>query len=307
MGILQTISNLTGRAGLQVKKHSPEILLGAGVVTFAATVILACKATTKMEAVMDKYEDDLDNLAHPERIEEAAEEKGVEYTSDDLKKDKIIVYKDIAIDTAKTYAPVAGMMFLSLCCFLGSYKILSSRYIAVTAAYNLVSTAFDKYRSRVRDELGDTMDRHFRYGTEVSEIEVTTVNEKGKTKTEKEQVEVIDRAGVSEYAKFFDKSCPEWDENPMFNLKWLRANEQSANDILNVRGHIFLNEVYDMIGLPHTPEGAVVGWLKDGDGDSYVDFGLYDPNNQSARRLVNGEDNVILLDFNVDGVIFDKI
>lgn len=307
MGFLQTISELTNSASLQVKKHSPEILLGVGVVSFVGTIVLACKATTKMEAVMDKHAEDLDNLKHPERIEAAAEEKGVEYTEDDLKKDKIIVYKDVAIDTAKVFAPVVAAAVLTLACFLGAYKIVNSRYIAVTAAYNIVSSAFDKYRSRVRDELGDEMDRHFRYNTTVDTITTTTFNEKGKEKTQKEKVEVIDRADISEYAKFFDNTCPEWDENPLFNLKWLRANETSANDILHSRGHIFLNEVYDMIGLPHTPEGAVVGWVDDKDHSKYVDFGLYDPSNQSARRLINGEDNVVLLDFNVDGIIFDKI
>ena len=307
MNLMATLTNATGRVGLKIQKHSPEILLGVGAVTFVGTIIFACKATTKMSEVMDKYEDDIDNLNHPERMREAAEAKGEEYTDTDLKKDRIIIYKDIALDTAKVYAPVVAMGTLSLGCFLASYKILNGRYVGAVAAYNIAQTAFDRYRARVKDELGDDMDRHFRYGTKMSEMEVTTVDGKGKEKTEKETIEVIDRAGVSEYAKFFDKSCPEWDPNPMFNLKWLRANEDSANDILQSRGHIFLNEVYDMIGLPHTPEGAVVGWLKNGDGDNYVDFGIYDPKNESARRLINGEDNVILLDFNVDGVIFDKI
>lgn len=307
MGIVQTITNVTGHVGLKIQKHSPEILLGVGVVSFVGTVVLACRATTKMSDVMDKYEEDLDNLAHPEKIFEEAEKKGVEYTEADLKKDKIIVYKDIAFDTVKTYAPAVAMGTLSLGCFLASYKILNNRYVGAVAAYNIVQTAFDRYRDRVKEELGEEMDRHFRYGTEKSDIEVTTFDGKGKEKTEKETVESIDRSGVSEYAKFFDKSCPEWDQNPMFNLRWLRANEDSANDILHSRGHIFLNEVYDMIGLPHTPDGAVVGWIDDGTNNSYVDFGLYNPNNESARRLVNGEDNVVLLDFNPDGIIFDKI
>jgi len=307
MGILQTINNVAGKAGLQVQKHAPELLLGAGVVTFVGTVVLACRATTKMSEVMDKYENDLDNLAHPEEIFKAAEEAGEEYTEADLKKDKIIVYKDIAFDTVKTYAPAIAMGTLSLGCFLASYKMLNKRYIGAVAAYNITQVAFDKYRNRVKEELGEQMDRHFRYGTKEDEIETVTFDGKGKEKTEKEKVEHVDRSDVGEYAKFFDRSCPEWDENPMYNLKWLRANEDSANDILHSRGHIFLNEVYDMIGLPHTPEGAVVGWIDDGTNNSYVDFGLYNPENESARRLINGQDNVVLLDFNVDGIIFDKI
>lgn len=307
MKFLQTVSNAAGRTGLQIQKHSPEILMGIGVASFIGTVILACKATTRAGEILDKHKKEMDDantlqdiIDDPEMPMEPGDEEF------DLKKEKVVIYTHTAIDFAKLYGPSVALGALSLASFLKAYSIVSARYLGAVAAYNAVSTAFDAYRSHVREELGENMDRHFRYGTKIDEIEVIETDENGKTKKVKEKIEDVDRNGVSEYAKFFDKSCPEWDPNPMFNLKWLRANETAANDILNARGHIFLNEVYDMIGLPHTPEGAVAGWVK-GNGDGYVDFGLYNPDNESARRLVNGEDNVVLLDFNVDGIIFDKI
>ena len=151
------------------------------------------------------------------------------------------------------------------------------------------------------------MDKHFLYGTEYQEVEITETDEKGKSKTHKEKVEVADVNKLKGYAAVFDKHCAEWDRSWIYNMKWLRANETAANDILRTRGHIFLNEVYNMIGLPHTPEGAVAGWIYNGDGDGFVNFGLDDPDNESARRMVDGDDCAILLDFNVDGIIFDKI
>ena len=302
MKLMTTINNATGRAGLQFKKHSPEILMGAGVIGFIGTIVLACKATTRAEEVLDR---------HARQMEDAKEAAEIAEPEDnyDIKKETLIVYSHTAVDMAKLYGPTIAMGTLSLACFLKAYKIVNNRYLGAVAAYNAVSSVFDLYRNRVREELGEQMDRHFRYGSEISEIE--TIIDEGdgnKPKKTKEKVENTDRTNVgpSEYAKFFDKSCPEWDTNPQFNLKWLRANETAANDILNSRGHIFLNEVYDMIGLPHTSAGAVVGWVK-GHGDGYVDFGLYKPDNESARRFINGEDNVVLLDFNVDGVIFDLI
>ena len=302
MSLTTTISNATGRAGLQVKKHSPEILMGVGVVSFIGTIILACKATTRAEEVLDRHAREMDEAR--EAAEIATEEDNY-----DLKKETLVVYSHTAVDMAKLYGPAVAMGTMSMACFLKAYSIVNTRYLGAVAAYNAVSGVLDMYRARVKEELGEQMDRHFRYGTEVSEIETTIDNGDGKKpKTVKETVENTDRAniGPSEYAKFFDRSCPEWDENPQYGLKWLRANETAANDILNTRGHIFLNEVYDMIGLPHTTAGAVVGWVK-GQGDGFVDFGLYKPDNESARRFINGEDNVVLLDFNVDGVIYDKI
>lgn len=302
MKLMTTINNATGRAGLQFKKHSPEILMGAGVIGFIGTIVLACKATTRAEEVLDR---------HARQMEDAKEAAEIAEPEDnyDIKKETLIVYSHTAVDMAKLYGPTIAMGTLSLACFLKAYKIVNNRYLGAVAAYNAVSSVFDIYRNRVREELGDQMDRHFRYGSEISEIETIVDEGDGKKpKKTKEKVENTDSTniGPSEYAKFFDKSCPEWDTNPQFNLKWLRANETAANDILNSRGHIFLNEVYDMIGLPHTSAGAVVGWVK-GHGDGYVDFGLYKPDNESARRFINGEDNVVLLDFNVDGVIFDLI
>ena len=299
--LMKSISNATGNAGLQVKKHSPEILMGVGVAGFVSTVIFACRATTRAEEVLDR---------HAKRMEEAKEAAAVAEPNDgyDIKKETIMVYSETAVGLAKLYWPAIGMGTLSIACFLKAYSIINTRYLGVVAAYNAVSGAFDLYRQRVKEELGEQMDRHFRYGSEMSDMEITEFDEKGKSKTVKEKAENIDREniGASEYAKFFDNHCIEWDPNPIYNLKWLRANETAANDILNSRGHIFLNEVYDMIGLPHTTAGAVVGWVK-GQGDGFVDFGLNKPDNESARRFINGEDNVVLLDFNVDGVIYDKI
>ena len=91
---------------------------------------------------------------------------------------------------------------------------------------------------------------------------------------------------------------------------FLRAQQQYANDKLIAQGHLFLNEVYDMLGLPRTKAGAIVGWVYDDNnavGDNFVDFGIYDVHRETARDFVNGYERSILLDFNVDGVIYDLI
>ena len=113
----------------------------------------------------------------------------------------------------------------------------------------------------------------------------------------------------SQYAKFFDESCPDWTRNSEYNLMFLSLTEQKATAKLVSQGYLFLNDVYDMLGISRTKAGAVVGWIYDKEnpdhvGDNYVDFGIYDA---KSRRFVNGYETTILLDFNVDGLIFDKI
>lgn len=112
---------------------------------------------------------------------------------------------------------------------------------------------------------------------------------------------------VSQYARFFDEGSPAWSKDSEYNLMFLKQQQQYANDLLKKRGHIFLNEIYDMLGIPRTKAGAVVGWVYDENnpiGDNYVSFGITDERN---ANFVNGYEKSVLLDFNVDGNIWDKI
>lgn len=132
----------------------------------------------------------------------------------------------------------------------------------------------------------------------LNEVKVEETEEKSETKS------------YSDYARFFDELCPGWTKDAEYNLNFLRIQQQYANEILKTKGHIFLNEVYDLIGIPHTKAGQVVGWVYDKDnpiGDNFVDFGLYNLETEQNVEFVNGRKRTILLDFNVDGNILDRI
>lgn len=298
--------------GLRIKKYSPEILMVTGIITFVGTIILACKETTKAGEILDGHKKRMDEIKEVVDLSEKKEllnDEGelIEYSKEQEKKDKINVWAHTGVGFAKLYAPSIVLGAISLTSFLASNKILKGRYVATLTAFNAVSEAFEKYRKRVRDEAGEEVDRHYMYGAEYDRVSVERIDEDGKKHKEKEMVENVDSTiSGSPYSRFFDQSCIDWDKNPEFNMMFLKSQEAIANNILHERGHIFLNEVYDMLGFERTSAGAVVGWV-DGLGDNYVDFGLYNPDNICTRRFVNGLENVILLDFNVDGVIYDKI
>jgi hypothetical protein len=240
---------------------------------------------------------------------EIAEENPGEYEYDDelVKQDKVITYTKTAVGLAKTYAPVVAVGAFSITCILVSRNILHKRYLGAVAAYNTVSSVFEQYRQRVRDEQGEVMDRHFRYGTELEEIETTIVDEDGKKKKVKEVVEKVDptKQLPDDTSRFFDSHNKNWDKNPEFNMMFLRGQQNYMNDILQTRGHVFLNEVYDALGFEQTQQGCVTGWILGEDSDNYIDFGLF--GNENSRRFVNCDDNTVLLEFNHDGLIWDKI
>ena len=80
--------------------------------------------------------------------------------------------------------------------------------------------------------------------------------------------------------------------------------QQYFDSLLQVRGHLFLNEVYDRLGIPRTTIGQLVGWVYS-DENSHVDFGL-NLNNEN-KMFMRGEIATAFLTFNVDGIIINKI
>ena len=300
-------AKFAGKAEFTIKKNSPEILLGAGIVGFVGTIVLACRATCRADEVLEFHRRKIKDIEDAKEIADADPEGEMSYDIEIYRQDKAIRYLKTTGNLAKLYAPTVAVGALSLACILTSRNIMQKRYLGVVAAYNGLSAAFEEYRKRVRDEYGEGLDKHFRYGTTYEELPV--YDENGKKTKEKEQVEKTETGMVmqtDDSCRFFDSSNPNWDKNPAFSMMWLRGQQNILNDILHTRGHVFLNEVYDALGFPHTPQGAVLGWI-DGEGDNCIDFGLYDPNKESVRRFVNGVDNVIMLEFNHDGVIWDKI
>ena len=121
---------------------------------------------------------------------------------------------------------------------------------------------------------------------------------------------VWETENLSQYAKVFDESCVGWTKCAEYNLAFLRSQMSYCNDLLKAKGHLFLNEVYDMLGIPRTKAGAVVGWVYDEKnpiGDNFVDFGLFDTNDERNSDFINGFKNTAILDFNVDGNILNYI
>lgn len=305
------LAKKAGKAELAIKKNSPEILLAVGIVSFVGTVVTACKATLRADDVLEYHKRKMNDINEAKEIadNDTSGDPNYEYDDQLYRMDKGVQYLKTAGNMVKLYAPAIALGTLSIACILTSRNIMQKRYLGVVAAYNGLSLAFDDYRKRVIDEYGEGMDKHFRYGTAYDTLTEVSVDENGKKTKEKVPVEQIDTSKISpsdDSCRFFDSSNPNWDKNPQFSMMWLRGQQNILNDILHTRGHVFLNEVYDALGFPHTPQGAVLGWIE-GEGDDCIDFGLYDPNKESVRRFVNGVDNTIMLEFNHDGVIWDKI
>lgn len=297
------ISTRVSRQILKGRKNSPTILFAAGVVGVVATTVMASRATLKLEEVLEKTEE---NLKTAKTI---ALQDRPDYSVEDYQKDKIYIYTRATVDIVKLYSPAILLGAASIACLAGSHNILSKRNASMMAAYAALDQTFSRYRNRVIDlytknegaDAAKMADDHFMYGSE----ERVVVKSTDGTEIKARRVAKFDASG---YARFFDELNPNWNRNPEYNMVFLRCQQNYANDLLIHRGHVFLNDVYDMLGIERTGYGAVVGWVieKDG-GDNFIDFGVFNGKSESARDFVNGREASVLLDFNVDGVIYDKI
>lgn len=317
-----TARRACSKASLILKKNSPTVLMVAGIAGAVGATVLACRATVKASAVLEESKKNLDEIHEVKRIfinkdvtEEEEEEYEIvnddgsdKYTEDDYKKDIITTYSKSAASMLKLYAPAIIVGATAIACLIGSNRILNKRNIAVTAAYNVVQSQFDKYRERVREDLGEDADYKYRHAFKTFKKGDVIGHDKetGEDIVLDQDTNVIrrnDYDGNSDYAVIFDElNSTEWKKQVGYNRFFIQSQEQYANYLLHSRGYVFLNEAYDLLGLPHTSAGQVVGWV-DGQKDNYISFGLPNIHNEEDSQF----ERDFLLDFNVDGVIYDKI
>ena len=306
------IKNVLNKVKFNVVKHSPEILMGIGIAGVVTSTVLACRSTLKVQEILDYKETNMKN------IKEVLDEGREDYTEEDARKDKTIIMTTTALRIMKLYAPSVIIGAGSIACLLQSHNVMRNRNAGLAAALAATTESFKQYRERVTEKYGDEVDKEMRYGIKKEK------KEKDGKKTKEEIVVGCDEHELSGYARYFNENNMYWSEDPQYNMMFLRQNQNWANDKLISQGYLYLNDVYDALGFPKTKAGQVVGWVYDPKnnerGDNYIDFGIYDLNVRGYRDemandtiaeerqdFVNGYRNSILLDFNVDGNIWETM
>lgn len=300
--IMKSVSGVINKTTMTLKKHSPEILVVAGVVGAVASAVIACKATTKVGKITEEAKDMIDFIHEAEK--NGVTPAGEAYTKEDCQKDLAITYVQTGIKYAKLYAPAVILGSLSVTSILASNNILRKRNIALGAAYAAIDKSYKEYRGRVIERFGEQVDQELKYNIKAKKFEeVETDPETGKQKKVKKTVMVADPNLQSDYAVYFDNKSRNYETNMDYNRMFLKAQQQYANDKLQARGHVYLNEVLDDLDLPRTPAGQIVGWTKDGP-DGYINFRII----EVERETEDGRhEPALLLDFNVEGNIWSQM
>lgn len=306
------MKKIINKVKFNVVKHSPEILMGLGIAGVITSTVLACRSTLKVQEILDYKEENMNN------IKEVLDEGREDYTEEDARKDKTIIMTTTAIRIMKLYIPSVIIGAGSIACLLESHNVMRNRNAGLAAALAATTESFKQYRERVTEKYGDEVDKEMRYGIKKEK------KEKDGKKTKEEIVVGCDEKELSGYARYFNENNINWSDDPQFNLMFLRQNQNWANDKLISQGYLYLNDVYESLGFPKSKAGQVVGWVYDPNnnehGDNYVDFGIYDLNVKGYRDemtndtiaeerqdFINGYKSSILLDFNVDGNIWETM
>lgn len=283
-------SRILGKSTMLLKQYSPEILTTVGIVGVVTAGVMAARATLKLEETIDRAQTRID-------VAKSMKEDFDDYPEATHKKDMLRAYSQYTFDIVKLYGPSVTLGAASIGCIIGAHGIMRRRNVALLAAYKTLETAYSNYRARVIEEVGEEKERDLYLGLKEEEV----VNEEGKKEVSKV---VADPNGLSPYARFFDETNPNWVKNGELNLYYLRMHQNYWNDVLRTRGYVFLNEIYSDMEMDTSRAGQVVGWTISENGDNHIDFGIYDARNSD---FVNGKERSIIVDFNVDGVIIDKM
>lgn len=291
----QIVTSKAGLALLAGQKHSPAILFGAGVVGMVGTVVLASRATLKLSDTLDEFE------LGKSQSETALNNSKI--GAETAKSNNVILHTHLVLDVAKLYMPAIILGTASIGALGGSHYILTRRNAQLTAAVVALDKAFKEYRSRVVSDQGEDKDREYMYGT-------STREEYSETKKGEPKVTKVTTFGdgSSPYSVVFDNDNKNWQRTPEYNAFFLRQQQNYLNDRLRAKGHVFLNDAYRELGFPDTEGGAVTGWRWQGDGDNFIDFGCWTDNTlEDIREFMRNGDRGILIDFNVDGLIYKNI
>lgn len=305
--LTRKVTNKVGRQVLTVQKHSPAMLFAVGLVGVSTTAVLACRATLKMSELLAEGEELI------QKVDKVAEAKDDEEAG---KKAKFGVRLQVAIKIAKLYSPAIIVGVASVGALTGSHVILHRRNAALTAAYAIVHKSFDEYRGRVVEDQGKEKDLEYRFGLVEREIV-----EEGKNGPEVKIVKGLDPEAIKaseqrSYARIFDADNENYSTIPHQNQYFIQMVLNHARDDLQIKGHVFLNDVYDMLGFKRTKAGSQVGWVKHPkvnpetgvqEGDGYIDFGAWSEGTYKGKEWVRGDKKAFLLDFNVDGIISDVL
>jgi Family of unknown function (DUF6353) len=301
LSLPNAVTSRAARTALVAQKNSPKLLFVSGLVLMGGSIVTACRGTLELERVIDEIQTERDDVRN------AVAKEPLRYSDRQVTKLHYYITAKGVVKIAKLYLPAISLGVAAVGCLTISHTQLTRRNAGISAALAATERALDSYRSRVREAYGEDKELELWRGEKTENVPV--LDDEGRETKSKKKLHV--GGGYSPYARIWGRDTSfEWHPQNEYNLAKLKSVQEYCTIRLNHYGHLFLNEVYGELGLDHTTAGSQVGWMssKYGGKDGYVDFGVLAPG-EEIRWLdfVQGREDHVMLDFNVDGEIWRKI
>ena len=293
---------------LKVKKHAPEILLVTGIIATGAAIVTACKATRKLDKIIDEHKENLDkiNISVEETktfIDDDGKEK--KYTKEVAKTDKFCTYRDTAFRIVKTYAVPAALFIGGVTCFVASTVILKKREKASLALFNGSLAAFNAYRSKIRDAVGEEAESKIYHG--IDEVKVTDIKADGTS--EEKIIKQVDRPHNVYTFRMNSQTCRFWESDMKYNLMFARSVEEDIDNLVfgEFGGEpVELNAALKKLGMLKCGAMMGEGWVPEKLGGKVkrVSFGLEKytlPDEEGGVDIMDCDE--ILLEFNCEHIM----
>jgi len=279
------------------EKYMPTVLIVGGIVGVAYSAYKAAEVTPEAKEVVEEFKEE----------REAIETKDI---SEEEKREEVIsVYKTTGSELIKLYAKPVVVGAFSVAMIFVSHGMLTKQVATLTTACASLDTMYKNYRKNVIDKYGTEEDFRLRNNIKTVEVEETETTEKGRKKKVKKEIETIESLPeYSPFTRFFDESNPNFTKDASYNKWWLGKQQEYLNQRLRGQGYLLLNDVLDTLGYKTCREGCVYGWIWDPDGVEWqVDLGMRDIHRPNVQNFINGYEPVLLLDFNVQGLIYNDL
>lgn len=293
--------NTFKRSGFIVKSKSPEILAVVGIAGIITSAVMACIASTKVKDTVEEAKNIIEDT-HNEIEENDFDEK-------QTRKEITFAYTRAGWKIAKPYVAPVVLGIASIGSLIGSTAIYRKRNAALAVTCTMLDKSFKDYRARIVEKFGEEADNDARLGLFARKFDKTITDlETGKEKKAKETVKVCEHdIPNNAWDRFFDETNLHFRKNAEYNQLFIEQQQAFANKLLRRDGYIMLNDVYDLLGLDRSKDGFQVGWIFDPDHPDKIDFGLTTVNRMRSQDFLDGYERSVILSFNVDGYIMDKI
>ena len=174
--------------------------------------------------------------------------------AEEAKGEKLTKFETIKV-AGPSYIPAVVTGAATIACIFGANALNKRQQAALMSAYALIDNSYKEYKRKVVEL----------YGQEAADAVQAEI---ASDKYEESDISVAEGKEL-----FFDSYSGRYFESTLADV---RKAECEINRELNIGGYACINELYDMLGMPHIEGGSTIGWSTFADyemfGYSWVDF-----------------------------------